>query len=109
LVYETGKPFATKGDPVRLAAYEESWRQSPRFRQVLTGVSVAWGIGFLLMSVATVAIVLHFPPDQVSRSFALSQLPSIAMFIALIAFTRLRVRAIRPIVDERMRLSQVSL
>ncbi|HEY4452808.1 MAG TPA: VC0807 family protein [Pseudonocardiaceae bacterium] len=109
LVYETGKPFATKGDPVRLAAYEESWRESPRFRQVLTGVTVGWGIGFLLVSVATVAIVLHFPPDQVSGSFALSQLPSIAVFIALIAFTRLRVRSIRPIVDERMRVSQVSL
>lgn len=108
LVYETGKPFATKGDPVRLAAYEESWRQSRRFRQVLTGVTVGWGIGFLLVSAATVAIVLHFPPNQVSGSFALSQLPGIAVFIALIAFTRLRVRAIRPILDERMRVSQAA-
>lgn len=108
LVYETGKPFATKGDPARLAAYEHSWRHSPKFRSVLTGVTVGWGIGFLLVSAATVAIVLSFPPDQVSGSFALSQLPSIAVFIALIVFTRLRVRAIRPIVDEQVRASRVS-
>jgi hypothetical protein len=108
LVYETGKPFATRGDPARLAAYEQSWQESPKFRQVLTGVTVGWGIGFLLVSVATVAIVLHFPAEAVSSSFALSQLPSIAVFIALIAFTRLRVRTIRPIVDKRMRVSPVS-
>lgn len=109
LVYETGKPFATKGDPRRLAAYEQSWQHSPKFRQVLTGVTVGWAIGFLLMSAATVAIVLHFPPNAVSSSFGLSQLPSVVVFVALIAFTRLRMRRIRPIVDERMRVSAVSL
>lgn len=72
LVYETGKPFATKGDPLRVAAYEQSWQHSPKFRQLLTGITVVWGIGFLLVSAATVAIVLHFPPDAVSRPFALS-------------------------------------
>ena len=94
LVYETGKPFATKGDPRRLAAYEQAWEVSARFRRGITGVTVGWGIGFLLVSVATVAIVLHFPPGQVSSSFALSQLPSIVVFIGLIAFTRLRMRAL---------------
>jgi hypothetical protein len=63
---------------------------------------VGWGIGFLLVSAATVAVVLHFPPSQVSSSFALSQLPGVAVFVLLIAFTRLRVRATRPIVDALM-------
>jgi hypothetical protein len=94
LVYEAGKPFASKGDPRRLAAYDEAWLTSARFRRVLTEVTVGWGIGFLLVSAATVAVVLNFPPSQVSSSFALSQLPSIVVFIGLIAFTRLRMRAL---------------
>jgi hypothetical protein len=102
LVYEAGKPFASKGDPRRLAAYDQVWQTSDRFRRVLTGVTVGWGIGFLLVSAATVAVVLHFPPSQISSSFALSQLPSIAVFVLLIAFTRLRVHTVRPIVDARL-------
>ena len=99
LVYETGKPFASKGDPRRAQAYETAWQTSARFRRVLTEITVGWGIGFLLCTAITVVVVLHFPPSQVSSSFVLSQLPSIALFVLLIAFTRLRVRAIRPIVD----------
>ena len=99
LVYETGKPFASKGDPRRAAAYESAWQTSPRFRRVLTNVTLGWGIGFLLCAAITVIVVLHFPPSQVSSSFVLSQLPSIALFVLLIACTRLRVRALRPIID----------
>ena len=102
LVYETGKPFATKGDPRRLVAYEHAWQHSPAFRRALTQVTAGWGIGLLLMTAATVAIVLHFPATQIGSSFVLSQLPGIAVFIALIAFTRLRVRAVRRIVDDTM-------
>lgn len=102
LVYEAGKPFASKGDPHRLAAYDQAWQTSARFRRVLTEVTVGWGIGFLLVSAATVAVVLHFPPSHVGSSFALSQLPGVAVFVLLIAFTRLRVRATRPIVDALM-------
>ena len=96
LAYESGKPFATKGDPVMLAAYERAFERSPRFRSALRAVTAAWGVAFLLDAVLRVVIVYRLPPAKVDDSLLLSQVPLLALLVLAIVFTRLRMRAVRP-------------
>ncbi|HEX3778704.1 MAG TPA: VC0807 family protein [Pseudonocardiaceae bacterium] len=101
LVYEAGKPFASRGDPRRLAGYERAWVSSRRFRRVISQVTVGWGITFLLDSLLRTVIVLHFPATEVTDSLVLSQAPSVLLLVLVVVFTRLRMRSVRSIIDER--------
>ncbi|TDQ00181.1 VC0807 family protein [Labedaea rhizosphaerae] len=96
LAYESGKPFATKGDPTLVAAYERAFDQSPRFRSALRSVTAVWGVAFLLDAVLRVVIVYRFTPDQINDSLVLSQVPLLALLVLAIVFTRLRMRSVRP-------------
>lgn len=96
LAYESGKPFATKGDPVLMAAYERAYEQSDRFRAALRSVTAVWGVAFLLDAVLRVVIVYRFSPAQINDSLLLSQVPLIGLLVLVIVFTRLRMRAVRP-------------
>ena len=96
LAYESGKPFATKGDPAMVNAYERAYEHSHRFRSALRSVTVVWGAAFLVDAVARVFIVYQFSPDQIAGSLVLSQLPSIVLLVLAIVVTRLRMRSVRP-------------
>jgi hypothetical protein len=98
LVFEAGKPFATRGDPRLVEAYDHSWAVSEPFRAAIRSVTVVWGVGFLLDAVLRVIIVYSFPPEEITDSLLLSQVPLIAVLVVLIAYTRLRMRKVRPIV-----------
>jgi hypothetical protein len=73
--YESAKPFATKGDPERLAAYERAWECSPEFRRTERVITAGWGVAFLADAVLRVLVVYSFSADQVSESLLLSQVP----------------------------------
>jgi hypothetical protein len=96
LAYESGKPFATKGDPALLVAYERAYERSDRFRAALRAVTTVWGVAFLLDAVLRVVIVYRYSPDQINDSLVLSQVPLIALLVLTIVFTRLRMRSVRP-------------
>jgi len=97
--YESGKPFATKGDPERLAAYERAWECSPRFRRRERVITAGWGVAFLADALLRVLVVYSFSAHQVSESLLLSQVPGIVLISAALVFTRLQVPTIRTIVD----------
>ncbi len=97
LVFEAGKPFATRGDPRMTEAYDRSWTVSEPFRAAIRAVTLVWGAGFLLDAVLRVIIVYSFPPAEITDSLLLSQVPLIAVLVAMIAYTRLRMRKVRPI------------
>jgi hypothetical protein len=97
--YESAKPFATKGDPERLAAYERAWECSPQFRRKERVITAGWGVAFLADALLRVLVVYSFSADQVSESLLLSQVPGIVLISAALVFTRLQVPTIRTIVD----------
>jgi intracellular septation protein A len=97
--YESAKPFATKGDPERLAAYERAWEFSPVFRRTERIITAGWGVAFLADAILRVVVVFSFSADQVSESLLLSQVPGIVLISAALVFTRLQVPTIRTIVD----------
>ena len=106
LVYESGKPFATQGDPGLMAAYERCWDTSAQFRGAIRSVTAVWGVGFLVDAVLRAVIVYRFPPEQVMDSLLLSQAPLLAVLVLVIVYTRLRMRRVRPILlHERDRLA----
>lgn len=97
LAYETGRPFATRGDPALLAAYTRAYANSADFRRAIRAVTAAWGAAFLADAALRVLIVYSLPPAQVTGSLLLSQAPLVVLMIAAIAYTRIRVRGVRPI------------
>ncbi|MFE0025689.1 VC0807 family protein [Amycolatopsis sp. NPDC059021] len=99
LVYESGKPFATKGDPAMLAAYERSWTVSHRFRRAMRGVTAFWAAAFAADAVLRVVVVYSLPPERVDESVWLSQVPLVVVFVLAIVVTRLWMRPLRPIVE----------
>jgi hypothetical protein len=96
LAYESGKPFATKGDPMLVVAYERAYERSDRFRAALRVVTAMWGVAFLLDAALRVVIVYRYSPALINDSLLLSQVPLIALLVLVIVFTRLRMRAVRP-------------
>ncbi|WP_328453206.1 VC0807 family protein [Amycolatopsis sp. NBC_00438] len=98
LVLDTGRPFATGGDPRMADAYDRSWEASRPFRTAIRSVTVVWGLGFLLDAVLRVLIVYSFPPEEITDSLLLSQVPLLAVLVVIIGYTRLRMRRVRPIV-----------
>jgi intracellular septation protein A len=97
--YESAKPFATKGDPERLAAYERAWECSPEFRRTERVITAGWGVAFLADALLRILVVYSFSADQVSESLLVSQVPGIVLISAALVFTRLQVPTIRTIVD----------
>lgn len=95
LAYETGRPFATRGDPALIAAYNRAYTGSDAFRRAIRTVTAAWGACFLADAALRVLIVVSFPPAQVADSLVLSQAPLVVLLVAAIVFTRVRMRRVR--------------
>jgi hypothetical protein len=99
LTYFTALPFATQGKPERIAAYERSWAEAPRFRSGLRRLAGLWGATFLLDAVIKTIIVFSFPASQVSSSLVLSNAPDIILLVLLIVVTKLLVNPLEKIIN----------
>jgi hypothetical protein len=99
LVLDSGKPFATRGDPALAEAYERAWERSDRFRRTVRGVTAVWAGAFALDAVFRVVVVYSLPPERVDESVWLSQVPLVVVFVLAIAVTRLRMRPMRPVIE----------
>jgi hypothetical protein len=99
LVYQTSRPLAVRGDPVRAEAYALAWERSPEFRRVERLITAGWGIAFLAEAILRVLIVVRFGPNQIGQSLLASQLPAIVLIVTAIALTRSFVPTLRRIVD----------
>jgi hypothetical protein len=100
LTYEGARPMATKGDPQRLAAYEQAWRCSPAFRALHRIATLGWSAALLADSVLRVVIVYDLPID---RAVWLGNVPHVAAIALLIGFSALVGRRARPLVEEQLR------
>jgi hypothetical protein len=101
--YVGAKPMATKGDPRRTEAYERAWHNSPRLRRIHREFTGVLG-GLMLVSAAVrTIVVLSFPvPDAVF----IQETPGVVVILAIVGMARLRVPALRRIVDaEQERLA----
>lgn len=100
IFYEAAKPFASRGDPALLAAYELAWERSSSFRRVERIVTLVWGLAFLADAILRVVVVFSFTPEQIEQSLVLSQLPGVAAIAVAIGITRiLFVPTLRRIVE----------
>jgi hypothetical protein len=96
--YQTGKPFAAKGDAERLAAYERTWETSAKFRKLERMLTAAWGVGLLMEAALRAWIVFHY---SVKRSVLLSHAPAIALIFVLVIITRRAIPVLRDIVKTK--------
>jgi hypothetical protein len=78
--------FRHRGDPERLAAWERAWEQSETFRRDLRLLTVAWGAGLLIESVARVVVVYALPVD---RAVVAAQLPMLIAIVLLVVLSRI--------------------
>ncbi|WP_284743722.1 VC0807 family protein [Amycolatopsis sp. RTGN1] len=99
LVLDSGKPFATRGDPALADAYERAWTHSDRFRRTVRGVTAVWAGAFALDAVFRVVVVYSLPPERVDESVWLSQVPLVVVFVLAVVVTRLRMRPMRPVIE----------
>ncbi|HET7094233.1 MAG TPA: VC0807 family protein [Thermomicrobiales bacterium] len=99
LGYQTSRPLATRGDPVRAEAYALAWERSPEFRRVERLITAGWGVALLAEAILRVIVVFRFGPDQIGQSLLASQLPGIVLIVVAVAFTRSFVPTLRRIVD----------
>ncbi|GAA3529675.1 hypothetical protein GCM10022222_10770 [Amycolatopsis ultiminotia] len=102
LAYESGKPFATKGNPAMLSAYERAWDRSARLRKTIRSVTVVWALAFLADAVLRTIIVYSYRRQEIDQSFLLSQAPLIVLLVLAILYTRARMRPLRPIIEAHL-------
>lgn len=98
LAYDSGRPFATRGDPALVAAYERAYTDSLVFRRAIRSVTAVWGAAFLADAALRVLIVYSYPPAQVTDSLLLSQAPLFVLVVAAIVFSRIRMRRVRSVI-----------
>jgi hypothetical protein len=96
LTLEGSKPFATKGDPARVAAWERAWKELPQFRLAHRLLTLGLGLAFLADAVLRVVIVYEFSID---RAAWLSNLPHLAAIAILLTCGALFGRWAAPMVD----------
>jgi hypothetical protein len=96
LTLEGSKPFATKGDPVRTAAWEQASRELPQFRTAHRMLTFGFGLASLADAVLRVVVIYRYPID---RAAWLSNLPHLAAIGILIVCGALFGRWAGPLVD----------
>jgi hypothetical protein len=81
LSLEGSRPMATKGDPVRTAAWERAWKEMPQFRLAHKLLTFGAGVASLADAILRVIVVYRFPVD---RAAWLSNLPHVAAIAILL-------------------------
>ncbi|WP_274649674.1 VC0807 family protein [Paenibacillus humicola] len=97
--FDASKPMATKGDPIRTAAYERAWERSERFRRGEKWMTAGWGIALMAEAILRIVVVYRIPGHEVGRALTLSQIPAIVIFVLAILFTRWCLGPLKKIVD----------
>lgn len=93
LVMDTGRPFVAAVGPGAVQAWETGWRELPRMRRAIRGLTVLWGAALVGESVARAVVVYTQPLDTAVWA---SQLPGFAL-VTVVAVTGLVMRRLRPV------------
>ncbi len=101
LMFYINRQFVAGEDPARIEWWNSLW-EYPNFRAAQRLVTAVWGIVYLVEAALRVGFALVLPPAQV---VTLSPLMAFAVLIALIAWTRRHLLAVR---ERRIREQQQS-
>lgn len=102
--YPGARPMATKGDPVRGAAYTAAWQNSAELRRIHVRLSVI--IGILIIAYAGLRLAIIFAASSASQAVWAEEIPGIILLVAAIGLIRLHVPKLQVIVDaEQARLT----
>lgn len=85
------RPIAAGGNPVRAAAFDRAWDESPRFRAAERAMTAGLGIVLLAEAVLRVVIVYSEPEHAVLTASLLSQLPSVGLLALWFVVTRFAI------------------
>jgi hypothetical protein len=99
LTFDASKPMATQGDPVREAAYQRTWDQSPEFRRTHVMVTIGFGLALIADSVLRVIIVYRFPFEE---SAWLSNVPHVTAMVLMIGASALAGRRFKRLAEKAM-------
>jgi hypothetical protein len=88
-IFHAAQRLFAGGDAAREAAWEERWRNSPRFRRAIRRLTLIWGLGLLGEAVVRAGIIYLLP---VTQAAIWGQVWAIAVIGALIV---LSIRAAR--------------
>lgn len=97
LTYASAAPMATKGDPVRARAYAAAWDNSAELRRIHTQLSLLIGIGMIAYAVLRVVII--YSVSSVAEAIWAQEVPGLVLIVGCMLALRLRVPALRRIVD----------
>ncbi|NRD78985.1 hypothetical protein HPT25_16595 [Bacillus sp. BRMEA1] len=100
LSYETAKPVATKGDPIRMAAYERAWERSGPFRRGERIMTAGWGGFMALEGVLRIVVVFRISEEEIGKSLIVSQLPAIIVLVLAVLFTKRCLTPLKKIVTD---------
>jgi len=105
LTFIGSRQIATKGDPVRLAAYERTWENSREFRQTHRAVTLAFGLCLAVDSLLRVVIVFRAPLE---RSAWLSNVPHLTAMTLMIVISALAGRRFHRLVERELSMGTTS-
>ena len=83
MIFLLGRQFSTRGDPVRVAAWDARW-EFPAFRRAMRLMTAVWGCGYLVDAIARAVAAYTLPPNVV---VVLSPVSMIGMTALLVVFT----------------------
>ncbi|WP_433281021.1 VC0807 family protein [Pseudonocardia xinjiangensis] len=72
---------AVAGDPGKAAEWDRRWTTQPRFRRIMSVVSVVWGAGLLVDAVVRVPLVYLLPPDVATSASTALEVATIALLV----------------------------
>jgi len=96
---ETTEPFATRGHPELAEAYDAAATGNGGLRREHVLIPAVWGVLWLVESVVRAVVVLQ---SSIADGVLLSQLPGIAVIVLGIVFTKMRVPAMKRLVQAQI-------
>lgn len=96
--YEGVRGMAARKDALRGDAVDKAWEESPRFRSMVRGSAIAWGIAFIADGILRVLVVYSV---GVQRAWLLSNVPHVVIICLLIGFSALMGKRMAALVDEQ--------
>jgi hypothetical protein len=96
LTYTGATPLATKGDPVRAAAYDLAWTRSAAMRRTHRQLTAFVGVAMIGYAVVRVVLTYALP---IASALVVEEIPGILLLVVILGAIRWRVPGLRRIVD----------
>ena len=99
LTYSTTRPFVTRGESAALAVWDRLADRPGKFRRILRGLSLMWGIGLVIDCALRLIVAFTMP---VSTAVGISALVLIVVIIALGLVSTVAGGVMRVVIDAEL-------